>query len=328
MPRWISRIVWPVDRWLAANLTSAPDADEVVVKTSRYLRLAMIGMVVGLAASVLFEILRVRHQTGKGCLLGSISAYYYTPTHAFFVGTLVTIGVCLVALRGNTDLEDLLLNFAGTCAPIVALVPTPGAPTGCGATLGVTDRNLNIANNVGALLLVGFLALVFVAVQGWLSLRGSDPATRPSWIDRIGYAVTVAFFLATLLSFWQHRTWFVEFAHPIAALSMFVLIGLNVFLNGYNLYQTRKQLALRDPSVTKVPPVNRYVVLGILMALAGLASVLVVREYWGQWVFGLEASEIGLFGVFWVMQTFELRNSGLRPTLASAVPPIAAGEPA
>ncbi|MBV9822322.1 MAG: hypothetical protein JO144_08770, partial [Actinobacteria bacterium] len=148
-----------------------------MVKTSRYLRLSMIGLILGLGASVIFELLRVRHKDGNGCLLGSISAYYYTPTHAFFVGTLVTIGICLVVLKGNTDLEDLLLNFAGTCAPFVALVPTPHAPVECGATLDATNRDLNIANNVGALLVVGFLALALVGILGLLSRRNSKIMT-------------------------------------------------------------------------------------------------------------------------------------------------------
>ena len=64
-----------------------------------------------------------------GCLQPSISAYYYTPVGAVFIGVLVTMGVCLVALKGNTDGEDVLMNLAGMLAPGVAFIPTPDAGT-------------------------------------------------------------------------------------------------------------------------------------------------------------------------------------------------------
>ena len=51
--------------------------------------------------------------TGPSCLQPSISAYYYTPVRAVFVGVLVTMGVCLIALKGSTEAEDVLLNVAG-----------------------------------------------------------------------------------------------------------------------------------------------------------------------------------------------------------------------
>ena len=60
----------------------------------------------------------------------SISAFYYSPARGLFVGTLVAIGVALVAYRGYTRGENWLLNVAGTLAIVVALFPTqdPAAP--------------------------------------------------------------------------------------------------------------------------------------------------------------------------------------------------------
>ncbi len=68
---------------------------QYVVASYRYLRLSMVILVAVLAVSILFERLRAT------CLQGSISAYYYTPTHSIFVGALVTIGIVLVALKGS-----------------------------------------------------------------------------------------------------------------------------------------------------------------------------------------------------------------------------------
>lgn len=60
----------------------------------------------------------------------SLSAFYYTPARGLFVGTLVAIGVALVAYRGYTRGENRLLNAAGVLAVVVALAPTrdPAAP--------------------------------------------------------------------------------------------------------------------------------------------------------------------------------------------------------
>lgn len=54
----------------------------------------------------------------------SISAFYYTPARGLFVGVVVAIGVALMAYRGYTRGENLLLNGAGALAIVVALVPT------------------------------------------------------------------------------------------------------------------------------------------------------------------------------------------------------------
>src|SRR4051794_17448483 len=83
------------------------------VKSYRYLRLSIVLVILGLLCSVFVE------RAHTSCWEESISAYYYTPTHSMFVGALVALGVSLIAIRGNTDIEDALLNVAGVLAPIV-----------------------------------------------------------------------------------------------------------------------------------------------------------------------------------------------------------------
>ena len=100
------------------------------VKTYRSVRLSMVTLVLGLAAAVAVE----RLEVPRGCFQHSISAYYYTPVRGMFVGGLLGIAVCLVALRGNNDAEDALLNLAGMLAPVVAFVPTPN-PGSCSSSL-------------------------------------------------------------------------------------------------------------------------------------------------------------------------------------------------
>src|SRR5688500_3033316 len=53
----------------------------------------------------------------------SISDYYGTPLRDVFVGALMACGICMVAYKGESKLEDYALNFAGFNAFLVALVP-------------------------------------------------------------------------------------------------------------------------------------------------------------------------------------------------------------
>lgn len=57
-------------------------------------------------------------------MMGSISAFYYSPARSIFVGTLVAMGTALVAYRGYTRGENALLNGAGVLSIVVALFPT------------------------------------------------------------------------------------------------------------------------------------------------------------------------------------------------------------
>ena len=131
-------------------------ADTASIATYRYLRISMVGAVVLLAASVAFERWQV------DCWQTSVSAYYYTPVRAIFVGMLMAIGMCLIVIKGSTQWEDAALNAAGMLAPIVAVVPTSDVGTCWSQTpipLPVKDDGeladwvvANIDNNVTALI--------------------------------------------------------------------------------------------------------------------------------------------------------------------------------
>ena len=155
-------------------------ASDTLAKSYRYLRLAMVGLLACLAAAVGYQSWR------QGDLLGSVSAYYYTPAQAFFVGGLIGLGACMIALKGTTPVEDLFLNLGGVFAAIVALVPTGrdadyrAAVRACReagtplltqkASTGRLDcptvqvleatTKANVDNNLAALLFVGAIVLV------------------------------------------------------------------------------------------------------------------------------------------------------------------------
>ena len=134
---------------------ATPELVSFAVKSYRYLRLSIVVVVAALLAAVVIE------RIDAGCWQDSISAYYYTPAHAVFVGALVAIGVCLIAVKGSTDLDDVLLNVAGMLAAIVAFVPTsPPAPGDACAAVVLTDADVEalIDNNILALAIGGGLA--------------------------------------------------------------------------------------------------------------------------------------------------------------------------
>ena len=279
-----------------------PDRPTEAVKTWRYLRLAMVLMVVGLGVSVVYE----HWKTGTGCWQKLLSAYYYTPVQGFFVGALVTIGVCLIALKGNTDWEDILLNLAGACAPVVAFVPIPDPGT-CGSVLtGTENRDLNIDNNMTAFVGVGGLALAILGVVLLLGHRGKT-RQRPTRTSVIGFVISVVLYIATTLVFFLAREWFTAYGHAVAAIAMFAFIFANVWLNAINLHFARSD------GTGSAAVVNRYTVIGVLMLAAVLiTTVLGLVAHWPYWKLVLEASLIALFGIFWLMQTIELWDQGLR----------------
>ena len=260
------------------------------IKTWRYLRLSIVAMVIGIFMAIAHSASTVT----SFCMQHSISGYYYTPARGFLVGALVAIGVCLVALKGNTGIEDVFLNLAGAFAPVIALVPTPNLGD-CHRDIGAAGRNAGVGNNVFALLVVGALALVLVA---WLVRR--DIKAHPETAKPGGYGWVAAFalwlFAATVFA--VNRDLFLAQAHNVAAITMFVFIIGVVFANARSYGGATNR--------------NRYALIGWLM-LASAAVVLVLGlAGWKHAVFGIEAILIALFAVFWLIQTRELWHAGLR----------------
>jgi hypothetical protein len=289
-------------RALVQRQQPLPDPALEAVKTWRYLRLGMIVLVVGLAAAVLHEHLRVPGQ----CWQRSLSAYYYTPVRGLLVATLGGLSVCLIAVKGSTDWEDVLLNLAGACAPVVAFVPITDPGT-CGAVPSTAaERDLAVANNVVGMLVTGGVALLLLA--GLTVARAWDPRRqRPSTTALAGFAVTVVLYVLTALVFALDRPWFTAHGHTVAAVAMFAFFYANVWLNAANLRLAGRARTARAPAL------NSYAVIGSLMTVVVVASVLLALvAHWPYWKLGLETGLIVLFAAFWALQTAELWNQGLR----------------
>jgi hypothetical protein len=243
--------------------------------------------------------------TGRRCFQDSISAYYFTPAQSVFVGTLTAIGVCMVVLKGSTEWEDILLNLGGMLLPVVALVPVP-EQGGCRSVpVLLQDVPAKVANNVGALLVTGVLALVVVVA---VVLRGGAGDGR-SRAHLVGIAVAAVTLLIGTVWFVVDRDSFVARAHYVAAVLVFGCIVGVVVLNARGF--RRAHHATARP--TRRQFVNRYAVIAALMVAAvvgmGLYALLFSWEHWLLWV---EGTLITLFAAFWLSQTEELWDQGLR----------------
>jgi hypothetical protein len=272
-----------------------------ILKTYRYLRLAMVHLVLLLFVAVGVE----WWQTGRRCFQDSISAYYFTPVQSVFVGALVAIGICMVVLKGNTEWEDLLLNLGGMLLPVVAFVPVPEEGTCRSVPVLLRDTPADVANNVTALLVTGGVALVVLVAV--LLRSGTDP--RMTRTHRVGTTVAAGTLVAGTAWFALDRQGFVAAAHYVAAVGMFACIVGVVALNARSFRVTRATAV----APTRRDFVNRYAVIAVLMVLSvavmGLVALVVTWQHWLLWV---EGTLITLFAVFWLSQTQELWNVGLR----------------
>ncbi|HYN66738.1 MAG TPA: hypothetical protein VES93_07595 [Ornithinibacter sp.] len=281
------------------------DSDPAVaaVKTYNYLRIALAALVLLLYSSVVLE-----WWAAGRCLQTSISAYYYTPVHAVFIGVLVTMGVCLVALKGNTDGEDVLMNLAGMLAPGVAFIPTVGARECSSAPLLTPDIPAAVANNMPALFVTG---ATVGAVALWIARR-EGRGTGLSTADRLGLALSLGVLGAGVVWFFVDRDSFIAHGHDAAAIPMFLAIIGVVWLNARDVQQAVTQEAL-PTTRSRYVAMYRAVAIAMLVALAATVVINLATASTTV-VFWVEVVLITLFAVFWAIQTRELWNRGLRRT--------------
>jgi hypothetical protein len=275
-------------------------------------RIAIIGLLVGLGVAVLY-------QTGRQGwhLLDSVSAYYYTPAQAIFVGALIGLAACMIVLRGTNHVEEVFLNIGGMFAAVVAIVPgTRGrdfetAVRACAHTgspplthrasptldcptveaLAKAARD-NIENNMTALLVVGVLGLVATVLLVLRYRRAGAPSQGPRPI-RWGFVLALLVWAAGAVAFWGYLDWFIDHAHYVAAGGLFVCIVVVALANAFR-RQGRIAPTRRDP----------YGWLGLLMVGVGLVMGILVLMHVVS-LFWLETSVAFLFLVFWTVQTIE-----------------------
>ena len=293
-------------------------AERVRSRTYLYLRLGMIGAVLLLFASIGREYFKT---PGDHCFQDSISAYYYTPVRAIFVGALFAVSFALIVYRAEGKWEDLFLNLAGMFVPIVAVAPTTdvGQCWSIAPAAGALNADgspqtwvvANIDNNMFALLLVGALGLGLSIVLAFIdrrkgARRASYQNARTGATERSNPWVPLGIALFVLVGVgWVTWAWdqFDKRGHGIAAVLFFVFLMLAVVATaGHNLllYLGRRWMWYA----------------GIALLMATLGVVLRVADFGQHETAILESLEILLFVAYWLAQTFEKHLP--RPVLKTA----------
>jgi len=134
--------------------------------------------------------------------------------------------------------------------------------------------------------------LIVTARHGW----------PPS--SRVGFPLAALLVLAFGAWFYLGRDSFLRGAHYVSAIALFVLIAVVVLIN-----------ALRYRRQGDAGPVagNPYSIIAALMALSALVfGLLAWLTEWQHAILCLEVIQIALFAAFWLIQTKELWEVGLR----------------
>ena len=316
---------------------------DTLAKSYRYLRLAMVGLLLCLAVAVIVQTVNQGWD-----FLGSVSAYYYTPAQAFFVAGLIGLGACMIALKGTTLVQDIALNLGGAFAAIVAIVPTgrhvdeqtavnaceeAGTPLltekastelACPTPPALEDATTaNVDNNLWALLVVGAFALGAALYVAWRDGTLADgPARRKFWW---GFWWAFGLWLAVGIARWLlFPQWVMTNAHWIAAVLLFVCIFV---VGSVNALQVKRETAGKPsretPSmgeavgqtagdliavVGKNKRNDWYIRIARWMLVVGVGSVLLWRFTDLITLFVVEGAVFVLFMVFWTVQTFELER--------------------
>lgn len=282
--------------------------------TYRYLRAGMVVVIVMLFAAILIDSLPA------DCWQGSISAYYYTAARNVFVATLCCLGVMLIVYKGSNDTEDVLLNLAGTLAFFVAFVPIKlPEVAGCRQVLPTAEeRSDAIANNIGAVIVALAVAGAIIAFVYYVDKESRSDTSDCGNRLRVMSGIVLGGFVVAYYCF---PRLFEATAHWVAAIMIFVIIGVVVFINAYLVSNQDMQ----DPA-TRQRFRRRYRVIGWMMvgsAVGALIVALIGRlshpqgQAWNIPVFSLETALLLEFALFWAFQTFELWDHADRNTLIS-----------
>jgi hypothetical protein len=264
--------------------------DKNVWSTYLALRTAMVLLVAMLFVTIILQALA--HT--PNCVQHSISAYYYTGVRAAFVGTLCAIGVSLIVYHGNTNTENVLLDYSGFMAFVVAFVPTTIDDTCTASNVPTVDEvTAAVRNNVSGLLVVGAVAVLlglfgkkYVAAR---ALRRDTSAKMAAVVSLVVLAAGIAFFF-------RMPDRFERIGHTVSATALFAGIIAVVVANAVGLRRTHGVW-------------NRYTAVATAM-LVSVAGCLLARGFldFGHWLLVLEALLIAEFAAFWIIQTHELRG--------------------
>ncbi len=289
-----------------------------ITSRSFYLRIIILVLLLGLGAAVLYQTVR------QGFVAVSVSAYYYTPISAIFVAALVGIGVCMIAIRPTFSVESGMLKLAGMLAAVTATVPTArgqdvtSAVQACeegGGTMmpmsGTedcpTEQTLREAGaDAGTISILVLGGLFLIATVVYLMRARREPS-RDRKADLRGMAVSLLVLVAGVVVLWLRRDWFLQYAHFVAGVGLFVCVLFLTLARGLTA-EEKLALATRPLPWVKLPKIlfnlepRRYAWVAWAM-VAGAATMVPLWHYGVVSLFWLEMVIGALFVLFWFVQT-------------------------
>ena len=298
-----------------AAIAPSPPPPGMALRTYTALRLGSIAVIATLGIAIFLD----WHRSPARCLQGSISAYYYTDVRSVFVGTLLVLGFSMIVLWGKTPFENGFLNLAGMLAPIVAFAPSQDANR-CNVkdvtgdqvkrTQDVLDAQLPaIQNNMRAYFIIVGLALLALLVIGIFAIAtGNDGIIGDQLAYWGGWALGLGLFVVGLVKF-QDQDWFSTHAHSYAANTMFAFIGIVVIDIGVQKWKGNVEPGGPQPQWAIVYwSIAALMVVGAILFMKPMGWLPV--DVKSHHVFVLEAWEITLLAVFWLLQTADRAHDG------------------
>lgn len=277
------------------------------LQTYRYLRLALALPALFLIVATLLE------AWNQGTFRQSISDSYQGPVRDVFVGALMASGVCMIAYKGSSKLEDYALNFGGFNAFFVALVPNnftqvlDDAPTGSlGATSTVTREQMltDLRLVLAAFLLVAVLFVVLDAkLMQWSAIRWQNQQPVSNVLVVVSWVAEVVFIgvIGGVLLGWETL-----FGASIFGIVHFTAAGLLIANLSFAVASHAFPDKLRTATDEAPEPHSTQVFYRVVVALMWLGLLVggfAIARNVSYSVLVTEYYEIVMFLVFWVVAT-------------------------
>ncbi|MEM7338594.1 MAG: pentapeptide repeat-containing protein [Actinomycetota bacterium] len=196
--------------------TTVPVLADPRVSTYRFLRIAVVAAIGALLLAIGLDY--IGPESGERTLLTSISAYYFSPVGPAFVGGLFMAGASLFVLRSREVVEEVLLNFAGVMALIVAFIPTGCPEELCEASARIRPQEELFGNtNLRALAIIVALAWILTI---WLVRNHESRREVQRDIMLAFFGLSAAVVVVTIAD----RLGDFQDVHNVAAI--FLIIGL------------------------------------------------------------------------------------------------------